>query len=360
MSLFDQIPDQIDSIAAEDPLLHLAAQMLTLVGREDLSVAAMARAVGYRETDRCPETSTLNSLMDQIIGDANRTQIVMINESHFEPRHRLVASRLAERLKSEGYTYYAAETLQQSVYEDTFHGRILFNVGSYSFEPIFGRGLREIYESGYSLEAYEQRPDQRSGNPPTYVDRIHEREVAQTENLIAAIFDQNPGARVLIHVGHSHVLETPRPTRDGQEIRWFANRLAEATGIDPVTIDQTHCRSDMASAGADGNTTSISGAVDYFIGHPPLEFDRQRPTWRREIGDIDLEIPTELLSEDGRIIVEAHPAGGPTEEVAIDRLMVFPGENIPLLLPPGQYDLRSYTSEGLLAGPVTVTVSEKA
>jgi hypothetical protein len=358
LSLFDQIPDQLDSIAADDPMLQMAAQMLTVVGREDLSVAAMTQSVGHREIALCPETNALDSFWESIIEDANRTQIVMINESHFEPRHRVIVGQLAERLIHEGYTYYAAETLQRSVYDDLFGGEIRFNSGSYSYEPIFARILRAIYASGFRLEAYEQLPGQHVENPPTYIDRIHAREIAQTENLIAAIFGHDADARVLIHVGHSHVMETPRPTRGEQEIRWFANRLAEATGIDPVTIEQTYCRSETVSTGADGSATSISGAVDYFIAHPAIEFDRNRPTWRREIGDVDTEIPTELRSDNQRVIVEAHPVGMPTEEVAIDRVMLWPDDDIPLLLPPGRYDLRSFTSEGLLAGPVEVTVSE--
>ncbi|WP_421787591.1 hypothetical protein [Hyphobacterium sp.] len=356
--LFDVIDENAVGFDPSTSQFHMAAQALIYVGREDLFREFVEQAPFLDRSNDCPVTGTLADFRDTVIDGAAQTRIVIVNEAHTNARHRLLPAELASWLAPLGYRYFAAETFSAESLEMRSENEVLAGTGTYSFEPIFARSLRQIADLEYSFVAYEQRSDQRTGDHSDMVSRIHEREIAQTQNLIAAVFDHDPDARVLIHVGHAHVLERPHVGRDGSETRWFANRLAEATGIDPITIDQTECAADSTISFANGSETRKSGLVDHFIAHPPVEFERNRPTWRREIGDIDTDIPAEFLSDSERIIVEAHPAGGSTEEVAIDRLMLFPGEDIPLLLPPGRYDLRSWTADGLLGGPVEITVGE--
>lgn len=358
LSLFQMIPEDLESLDPEDANYQNPIQILSWVGREDIAEAMLENAPELIRTVDCPEIGSLNALFDEIAEDPSGPQIVMLNETHFDPRHRMVAQRLAEILAEQGFAYFAAETFNIRVAEGRVPGSVPFNIGAYSYEPIYARMLRGIDDLGLSPLAYEQRPEQQPENPETWEARINAREIAQTENLMAALFEHTPDARVFIYVGGGHLQEQPVYREGREEVRWFGNRLAEATGVNPVTIVQYPCVSESGAVWADGSETSSAGRVDYFIGHPPLEFERNRPTWRREIGDIDIEIPAELLSDNDRIVVEAHPVGGTTDDVAIERLMLWPGEDIPLLLPPGRYDLRSYTSEGLLAGPVEITVGE--
>lgn len=141
---------------------------------------------------------------------------------------------------------------------------------------------------------------------------------------------------------------------------WFAGRLSEKTGIDPLTISQTHCSSPNAAPAlfTGGPNESLTAATDYFVGHPPVTYTDGRPDWRRAAGDRDVPIPPDLRPADRVVLVEARALQAPSDSLPVERLLVYPGEDIPLLLPPGRYDLHSYTSEGLLAGPVEVTVSE--
>jgi len=358
LGLFEMIPEDLESLDPEDNNYQNPIQILSWVGREDIAEAMLENAPSFVSRQICPEIGSLDSLWDQVVEEARDTQIVMINESHFDPRHRWIAGLLATRLSDIGYEYFAAETFNSLVFEARDGGSVPFNAGAYSYEPIFARFLGWVDQAEMGWVAYEQRPDQQPENPETWEARINAREIAQTENLMAALFEDHPDARVLIYVGGAHLYEHPVNREGREEVRWFGNRLAEATGINPITIVQHPCVSESEAVWADGSEMRSAGQVDYFIAHPPLEFDRHRPTWRREIGDIDTEIPTALLSDNERIIIEAHPAGGDISEVAIDRLMVFPGEDIPLLLPPGRYDVRSWTAEGLLAGPIEVIVSE--
>lgn len=358
LNLFEMIPEDLESLDPEDNSYQNPIQILNWVGREDIAEAMLENVPTLLRTESCPEVGTLPEFLELLVEDARQTQIVMLNESHFDPRHRRIALLIAERLAEEGYQFFAAETFNINVAEGRAIGSVPYNIGAYSYEPIYARMVRGVDQAGLATLAYEQRRDQVPENPETWEARINARETAQAANLMDALFDHDPAANIFIYVGGGHLYEEPMSREGREDVRWFGNRLAEATGINPVTIMQSKCRSQGETTWVDGSQTSIAGQVDHFIAHPPLEFDRHRPTWRREIGDIDTEIPTALLSDNERIIIEAHPAGGDISEVAIDRLMVFPGEDIPLLLPPGRYDVRSWTAEGLLAGPIEVIVSE--
>lgn len=359
LSMFEWIPEDLDSLDPEDiSLYQRPIQGFGFVGREDLAESMLENVPSLTRTDACPELGTVSDFLELLEDEAAESRIVMLNESHFEPLHRLLVMQIAERLAHEGYEFFAAETFNIWVAEGRAPGSVPHNIGAYSYEPIYARMLRRIDELGMTALAYEQTPEQVPENPDTWEERINARETAQASNMMDALFDHDPEAKVFIYVGGAHLFEQPINNEGREEVRWFGNRLAEATGVDPVTIDQTRCSSGQVVRWADGSATNSAHQVDHFIAHPPVEFERNRPTWRRDIGDIDTDIPAELLSDSERIIIEAHPAGGSTEEVAIDRLMLFPGEDIPLLLPPGRYDLRSWTADGLLAGPVEVTVGD--
>ncbi len=55
-----------------------------------------------------------------------------------------------------------------------------------------------------------------------------------------------------------------------------------------------------------------------------------------------MDIPKELLSDKTRVLIEARNTGEPPEAVPIDRVLLWPGETRPLLLPVGSYDLIVY------------------
>ncbi|WP_420433568.1 hypothetical protein [Hyphobacterium sp.] len=359
LSMFEWIPEDLDSLDPEDiSLYQRPIQGFGFVGREDIAESMLENAPSLTSTEACPERGTVADFLEQLEAEAADTRIVMLNESHFEPRHRLLVVQIAERLVEQGYEFFAAETFNIWVAEGRAPGSVPYNIGAYSYEPVYARMLRRIDELYLTTLAYEQTPEQVPENPETWEERINARETAQAANMMDALFDHDQDAKVIIFVGGGHLFEQPVNNEGREEVRWFGNRLAEATGVNHVTIYQTKCSSEGTTVWADGSETNISHQVDHFIAHPPVEFERNRPTWRREIGDIDTDIPAELLSESERVIVEAHPAGGSTEEVAIDRLMLFPGEDIPLLLPPGRYDVRSWTADGLLGGPVEISVGD--
>jgi hypothetical protein len=159
---------------------------------------------------------------------------------------------------------------------------------------------------------------------------------------------------------------------DQEPLRWFALRLKEQTGIDPLTISQTHCglaatSGDAASEDAsnisadnaplpmiepgslwrvDPTGRAPDGGLDFAIAHAPLRFDDGRPAWRRSVGDVEVDIPAQLAPVEGAVLLEARAPGAPLGAVPIERLLVYPGDAHPLLLPPGERVITAWTLDG--------------
>jgi hypothetical protein len=190
--------------------------------------------------------------------------------------------------------------------------------------------------------------------------RIAERETIQTRNIMERILVPMPKAKVLVHVGHHHLIEEPVKQGLGGENRWMANRLKEASGIDPLTIDQTTFQSPIdrpvVCALASEADKKRALAVDVTIALPKPVIRRGRPEWRRGLGQIDVKVPRHLRPSGAWIIVEARYSDEPPEAVPADRILLGPDEDIPLLLKPGRYRLESWSRERGWSQPTEVLV----
>jgi hypothetical protein len=67
-------------------------------------------------------------------------------------------------------------------------------------------------------------------------------------------------------------------------------------------------------------------------------------------------VPRRLKRPAERIIVEARNAADPADAVPVDRVLIDPGEDIPLLLPPGRYKVRAWLEDRTLTPDVALTV----
>ena len=334
-------------------------QAVSMVGREDLIYQGTEDG---NQRVRPPCLGARPDPMPELIEAAGKTSIVIINESHAHPSDRLFILDLAQALRGIGYETYAAETFSDTISNDPESTPVLDD-GYYTREPVYARLLSAVRGMGFRLVAYEQRSDQSAPEDAPPEERIDRRESAQTANLVAAIFEADPAAKVVIHVGHAHVAERPKPYENGT--RWMAARLKAATGIDPLTISLTDCVAEgslpvLASAGARPDGSPRPTYTDYVVGLPRVTLTNGRPDYRRHMGDIDVPVPAPLLPVDRPVLVEARHPGEADEVIPADRLFLRPGEALPLLLPEGTFQLRSFDKDGQMGDPVTVTVSAPA
>ncbi len=331
------------------PAGKIAGQVASAAGRDDLVASAMAE-------DRRTCVAMEGDPVLRIVARARATNIVIINESHGAPLERHFVGRVLRALVAEGYSIYAAEAFTSG--EDLAGNDVLGNYGWYSNEPIFGRTVRLAKSLGYKLLAYEQTPDQDrvSAAAQPQASQINRREASQTENLMAAIFRDEPDTKVVIHVGDAHAWERRAPWSKSDSV-WMAERLKMATGRDPLTISQIDCQSQTAASvvaetrlDLDGKA-EVGSPVDLYVGHPSLAFRDGRPAWRQEAGDIPTAVPRQFLNMTERVIVEARPESASLGVVPTDRILMFPADKLPLMLPSGRYRVDGFVAAGRIETP---------
>lgn len=172
---------------------------------------------------------TGSKVIDTIIKEAGKHKIVMINENHFYPNHRLLISDLLIKLKEIGYSYLALEALdvKQDSLLNLENSYPTLKTGFYTSEQNYSNLIRKAKDLGYVFVAYENIDDDKN------------RELGQVENLYNKTFRLDPKCKVLVLAGIDHILE--KPTNRGKE--WMATIFKEKYNIDPLTISQTHLNS---------------------------------------------------------------------------------------------------------------------
>jgi hypothetical protein len=175
-------------------------------------------------------TSTLDDLtqfevkgaIHQILKKAETHQIVMINEAHDRSQHRVLTYRLLDGLWKQGFRYIAAESLNNNASKKIKNGYITSKAGYYTQEPIFANLILKAKEMGFEIISYDNYK-------PKKLNTIEERETNAALSIKEKIFDKNPKAKVLIHVGYAHISED----------KWLASKLKKIIGLETLTVDQT-------------------------------------------------------------------------------------------------------------------------
>ena len=349
---------------AEGSERFMAMQYWSLLGDEHRA----GRASWRGDPAMLDGAETLDAL-ETIAELAVDRRVVILNEAHDVSGHRAFAGSVARRLRSLGFTWHAAETFDRTIREFGPGRPFIPRHGFYSLDPVFAETVREAVELGYRLADYEITPEQTHlPDGATGRDRIDEREEIQALNLIANVLNADPQARVFVHCGYSHAAETPL-----NGLLWFAGRLKEKTGIDPLTVNQ--CQS-WPGPDADGDTPLTTallermpdarpivlrradgtfvhsadhheGAMDLTVAHPRYEPVDGRPGWlandpsRRRL-DVTLPGPA---PEDALIQAVRRSEG--EGAVPSDHYPLEPGQTSAVLhLRPGEYVLRIETPEG--------------
>lgn len=163
------------------------------------------------------------SAVDYIIEQARAHQIVMINEAHDLANHRALTFYLLQELWALGYRYIAFEALSDDIVSLESQGVLKEENGYYIREAIFANLVLKARQLGYQIVAYDQIKENHSGS-------LDERESNATIAIKEQIFDKQADAKVIFHVGYSHINEKKR---------WLASLLKTQLDINPFTVNQT-------------------------------------------------------------------------------------------------------------------------
>lgn len=164
--------------------------------------------------------------VDVITKLAADRRIVMINEAHHNAHTRALTLALLPRLRSLGFTYFAAEALGDNDADLMRRGYPIKSSGTeYLQEPLYGEIVREAIRLGFILVPYDSS-----------VLDPQARDAAQAENLYQKVFAKDPKARLFVHAGYAHIDKASGRLNDVQPM---AMKLSKLTGLDPLSIDQT-------------------------------------------------------------------------------------------------------------------------
>jgi hypothetical protein len=159
---------------------------------------------------------------------ARDRRIVMVSEAHHDAHSRELTLALLPRLRAMGFSYFAAEALDERDTALMKRGYPINSSGSeYLHEPLYGDIVREAIRLGYRIVPYDA-----DGTP-------QERENRQAQNLYERIFARDPNAKLFVHAGYAHI--DKQRGRLGP-VRPMAMQLGKLSGIVPLSIDQTDIR----------------------------------------------------------------------------------------------------------------------
>lgn len=293
---------------------------------------------------------------------ARNYQVVMINEAHHVPQHRVLTYRLLEQLWDQGFRYFALEALSPDAENEIPKDYVHKKAGFYTKEPLFASLVHYARQLGFQLISYDYGSEIVTGTEA--------RERSAVKNLREKVFNSEPDAKLLIHVGYSHINE------DG----WLAHYLKEAIKIDPLTVNQTdftersHIKHEPESytwliENHDfNNPVVLTEADDAFWSPTPAEYDitviwprteyrLNRPKWA-SLGQKLMPVDISWCEQNFPCTIEVYRVGN-EDEVPSDRIVITE-PNVPtgIFISESSQLIKVTDTEGKLINTETLPLEE--
>ena len=294
-----------------------------------------------------PDSAALAPARQTILDGAAQTRIVIVNEAHHKPWHRVFTRSLLEELYAQGYRHFGLEALS---FHPAFPNPIdttgvpEFNMGYYVREPELADLIRTAKKMGYSVFGYEHMTN----------DPQPAREIGQARNIATYLADY-PDDKLLLHVGYDHAREGRMPHDWGYAM---AQRLKDTTGIDPLTVNQTTL---VQTEGIDKvQAVYVDGTpfrpaadtlnyMDLYLTHPVYPRANGRPGWKVALDREPFRLNLTTSPATAPYLVAAYREGEDvTKTVPSDLVLIeeTPRKEITLYLPEGNYQLVLRTPNG--------------
>ena len=236
-------------------LKQLSSTYKSLIGEYKSASETYQNRDAY-ETLFFDNSSQINAI-SYIQEKSKNTTIVMVNESHHLPKHRVLTTKILKNLSANGYKYLAVEALQNNDEERiNIDGSVSYKSGIYMQEPVFNRLIKEAKKYGFQIISY----DNMSKN----------RDAVSAKNIIKKTFDLDKNAKVLIHVGYDHINEKKN----------LAFHLKDLLDINPLTIDQTYLENTQIKVGLKSFPIAFIDQQKNAWSAKPSECD-PAPAWAR-------------------------------------------------------------------------------
>lgn len=340
----------------------IGPQLAAFVGDE---ATALAGEAAMQVDDlRLPDNGVALDAVSAVVREAAGYSVVLINEAHTASRHRQFVAELLAPLRAVGFTHLAAETFtnpdgdEDSIRALGPDGYLKPGHGYYTFDPVYAEMVRYAAGLGYRFLPYEMTPAQASTNDPLSTETLLRREQYQAENL-AAPLKHDPSIKVVALAGYGHIreggdlnfgallgrrLEQPILTVEQASLGSFGPHAPDR----PVVVEALRRFTPLRPIvlHADG---ALWGGIDTDIAviHPSLPDVKGRPGWlARGVGRRLVPCQVPKVGEDD-VILRASHATDPAPSIPADQVRAVPGQQVHLLLRPGQYRMELETTQGV-------------
>lgn len=319
------------------------ADVLRAMGREDLADGA-----GTPPGLTCPRPWV--EPVEMIAHSASGSRIVIIESDRHAPAQTAFVQALVTRLSGEGFSAFADDGLSLGPAGIGHPEVLLVSEGLVTRDPAQGRLMREVKQHGMQLvDAGVWWSSARELADLTPAANLTRRQSALAQQISQRAFARDPDARLIIHTERA---------ADPAAAAAFKSAIADMTGHHPLLIALTSCAGGNAQPvflPAYGEAEGEQADLVYAIPLPVRKGGRL--TSGRSQDESLVQIPPAFLNADSPVLVEARRVGDPDLAVPEDRVMLLPGDDLPLLLPPGDYRIEAWTREGSLSAAIPVNVT---
>lgn len=331
-----------------------------------------------------PEKYSIDSLdmklaLEAISEIAGKQQVIMINEEHRATVHREMTLQMLPILYEKGFRYLAAETLTTN--KDTLLNVRKYpsaNSGYYSHDPVFGEMIRKALTIGFKVIGYDFASDLgylKNIKSPHPMARDNVRDSIAARIIVDSILKKDPEAKILVHAGRAHA---GKFKMDG--VAMLAWHFREYSGINPFSIDQSKMSGFKNPADnhvlynyflskydlehpvvfqkENGSYWSGEEEFDMYIFTPPIEYDRDYPSWLYRSGKrkpvkikydkLGLILENKQYTGNQHLIIQVRYQGESELAIPAQQMVIGPQENIKenFLLFKGNYDILLKNEEG--------------
>jgi len=321
------------------------ADVLRAMGRDDLIEAPEETDTAYG----CPRQWV--EPMEMISRSARGHRIVIIEAERHLAEQTAFAEDIIARLATDGFDTYADDGLTLDPGGAGHPDVLLVSEGMVTRDPGHGRLLREVKRNRMQLvDAGIWWTSAQELADLTQAEQAARRQEALALQVSRRVLAPDPDARVIFYTERSS---------DSAASAALAAEVARLTGSDPLLIALTGCAPANALPAylpSHGEDQVPSRDAELVFAIPSAAMNAGRKTAGRSAGERAVGVPAALQVADAPVLVEARRSDDPDAAVPEDRLILFPGDSLPLILSPGEYRIEAWTRAGLVNAPVPLNV----
>lgn len=312
-----------------------------------------------RETSRSVAAAGwLGSRLDGI-------RVLMFNENHADPGPRWFLSELLPLLHDHGFRHLGLEALDVERPLEPPAAILSAAPRAAINEPVYIGLIRKALSLNFSVFGYD-RFETEGWQDKDMFDRILTREAGQAAVLAERIAAVPEDEKIVVLGGFTHITKDWHYLDDGRRLGWMAAQFQERTGLEPLSIDLVTCPVEVGARARLGDARIYLGGgeepamVGPYAGRVDAQFHIPAGgslpgTFRHAMGQA-WHLPAGSVPRGDMILLEAYASDAPAEALPYDRLMLEPGEDFPLFLPPGRYLVRVTDSSGAILAEIDVSM----